>query len=251
MKILRNNDALQAYLSVCPSPIGLVPTMGYLHQGHGALLQSARADNKTVIMTLFVNPAQFNESNDFQSYPRDEVRDLALAKNQGADAVWLPEVEAIYPKGDSFSLIEHQHNLRMEGLYRPGHFHGVATVILKLCQLVKPQRIYMGEKDYQQLQLVEDLARCFFLPIHVVGVPTQREVSGLAMSSRNARLTDSQKDQAAAIYQAITFQPTSEKAKHHLLDQGFDVDYVEDYQGRRFVAAWLGGVRLIDNVAIE
>ncbi len=251
MKLLRNNDDLAVYLSSLSGAMGLVPTMGYLHPGHGALLKAARAQNQAVLMTIFVNPTQFNEADDFQSYPRDEARDLAMVESLGVDAVWMPEVDAIYPPGDTFCLHEKNHNTRMEGIHRPGHFYGVATVVLKLCLLAKPQRIYMGEKDYQQLQLVRDLVASFFLPIEVIEVPTQREVSGLAMSSRNVRLTKKQRKQAAKIYQALCEQPNVNATRQVLNDLGFRVDYVEEYQGRRYVAAWLGRVRLIDNVALD
>ena len=250
MKILRDPQSLGAYLQSCKRPLGWVPTMGYLHEGHLALIKEAKKQNQSVILSVFVNPTQFNEKDDFDAYPRDESRDLSLAKSAGVEAVWLPKHADIYRDGDTFEVSEKIHASQMEGAYRPGHFVGVGTVILKMVQILQAQYVYFGEKDYQQLQLVRDMMRSFFMPVRVIGVVTQREPSGLAMSSRNARLTPEQKNKAASIHENICRQNSAASARAQLVKEGFRVDYVQDYQGRRYVAAWLDEVRLIDNVPL-
>ncbi|AEB10996.1 Pantothenate synthetase [Marinithermus hydrothermalis DSM 14884] len=184
--------------------VGFVPTMGYLHEGHLSLVRRAREENGTVVVSVFVNPLQFGPNEDYQRYPRDLERDARLARAAGADLLFAPEVAEVYPEGFATrvvltgGLVE-----RWEGAHRPGHFDGVATVVAKLFNMVRPRRAYFGEKDYQQLQVIRRLVRDLNFPVEVVGVPTVREPDGLALSSRNVYLTPERRAQATVLYRAL------------------------------------------------
>ena len=168
--------------------VGFVPTMGALHAGHEALLARARAENEHVVLSVFVNPTQFNDSNDLARYPRTLEADIELARPH-ADAVFAPAPEEFYPDGYRYRVTENELSRRWEGAHRPGHFDGVLTVVLKLFNAVQPTRAYFGEKDWQQLQLVRGMAAALLLPVDVVACPTVRDADGLALSSRNRRLS--------------------------------------------------------------
>lgn len=177
--------------------VGLVTTMGALHEGHLTLMRRAREAHDRVVATIFVNPTQFGEVADLAHYPSDDARDIDLLKDEGVDALFLPEVQVIYPPGDEtiVETVELAHQLH--GKVRPGHFRGVATVVARLFNICLPDAAYFGEKDYQQLQVIRRMVRDLHFPLEVVGVPTVREADGLAMSSRNVRLTP--EDRAAAV----------------------------------------------------
>jgi len=227
--------------------VGFVPTMGALHPGHESLLARARAENDRVVLSVFVNPAQFNDPADLAQYPRSFEADLALAR-PFVDAVLAPPVEAIYSDGYRYQVSENQLSARAEGLQRPGHFEGVLTVVLKLLNLVQPERAYFGEKDWQQLQLVRGMADAFFLPVQIVACPTVRDPDGIALSSRNRRLSPAARVQAADFPRILRAAPDAATAAAQLREAGFDVDYVEDSQGARQGAIHIEGVRLIDHV---
>jgi pantoate--beta-alanine ligase len=233
--------------------VGFVPTMGALHAGHLSLIERAKAENDHVIVSVFVNPTQFNDPNDLEKYPRPVERDLALLRGAGVDIAFLPRPEEIYFDNYRFKVTENEFSKRLCGAHRPGHFDGVLTVVAKLFQLTLPDRAYFGEKDYQQLQLIKDMSDALFLDIEVVPCPTKRENDGLAMSSRNLRLTPEQREIAPRIYQVLralsTRQMDAAGARRELEAAGFRVDYVEKHFDRWFAAAFLGDVRLIDNVA--
>ncbi len=229
--------------------IGFVPTMGALHAGHLALLQRARAENERVVLSIFVNPTQFNDANDFARYPRALEADLELARRY-IDAVLAPPQEEFYPDGYRFRVTECGLSRRWEGEHRPGHFDGVLTIVLKLFNLVQAQRAYFGEKDWQQLQLVRGMVEALLLPVEVVACPTVRDVDGLALSSRNRRLSAAGRARAAAFPEALRSSHDASSAAAALAAQGFEVDYVDDAEGRRLGAVRLEGVRLIDNVAL-
>lgn len=229
--------------------IGFVPTMGALHAGHEALLARARAENERVVLSVFVNPTQFNDPNDLARYPRTLEADLALARPY-VDAVLAPPPEALYPDAYRYRVTESELSRRWEGAHRPGHFDGVLTVVLKLLNLVQPQRAYFGEKDWQQLQLVRGMVEALLLPVEIVRCATVRDDDGLALSSRNRRLSPLGRAHAAAFPKALTTAPTAEKAAELLRAKGFEVDYVEDADGIRLGAVRLEGVRLIDNVRL-
>lgn len=232
------------------SSLGFVPTMGALHAGHGSLIERARAECGRVAVSLFVNPTQFNDPKDFERYPRTLERDLELLSSQDVDAVFVPRPEDIYRNGFRFEVSENSLSGVLCGPKRPGHFTGVLTVVLKLLNIVGPSRAYFGEKDYQQLKLIQDMASALFLNCEIVACPTVREADGLAMSSRNALLSEEQRRIAPALYRILREAPDAAEAESRLSEAGFRVDYVEEHWGRRFAAALLGSVRLIDNVEL-
>jgi pantoate--beta-alanine ligase len=228
--------------------IGFVPTMGALHRGHASLVERCRMENEVAVVSIFVNPAQFNDPQDLERYPRNLDHDLALLESLGVDEVLLPRAKDLYPCGYRFRIEEEGLTRLMEGACRPGFFQGVMTVVLKLLNLVRPSRAYFGEKDYQQLRVIKEMTREFFVPTEIVACPTVREESGLAASSRNALLSVAGRGKAAVMAQALRQAPTCAKAAEMLEGAGFLVEYVEEHFGRRFAAARLEGVRLIDNV---
>ena len=230
--------------------VGFVPTMGALHSGHEELLKRARKDNDLVVLSIFVNPTQFNDPNDFEKYPITWAADLQMAKDNKVDAIFHPRYPDMYPDGFKYKVSENSFSTILDGAYRPGHFDGVLSVVMKLFNIVSPNRAYFGEKDFQQLSLIKGMAQSFFMDLEIVPVPTVRESDGLAKSSRNVRLNEVERQKAPLIFKAITESKTAEEAAQFLTTQGFKVDYVTDIENRRFVAAFLGEVRLIDNVEI-
>jgi len=231
--------------------LGLVPTMGALHAGHLSLVQRSQRENAATAVSIFVNPTQFDQAHDFDHYPRQTERDLTLLKEAAVDAVFLPSRNEIYPDAYRYRVGESELSLRLCGAHRPGHFDGMLTVVMKLLNIVRPTRAYFGEKDYQQLLLVRGMARAFFLDTEIVGCPIVREPDGLAMSSRNQHMDAAQRRLAASLHQVLREPMETADARAHLQQLGFDVDYVEDFDGRRLAAVRLGGTRLIDNVPVE
>jgi pantoate--beta-alanine ligase len=234
---------------------GLVPTMGALHDGHVALLRAARAENETVVMSLFVNPAQFDEEQDLAAYPRDEARDLEVAEREGVDVVLAPGAEELYPRG--FTTWVDPGETGAEGAARPGHFRGVATVCLKLFNLVRPERAYFGQKDAQQVAVMRRLVRDLNVPVEIRVVPTVRDPDGLALSSRNARLSAEERERALGLPRALASAagaPDPVAAARGSLN-GLEPDYVEllELGDARVLAAAIrvGSTRLIDNVLLE
>ncbi|MDD3178860.1 MAG: pantoate--beta-alanine ligase [Opitutaceae bacterium] len=228
--------------------VGFVPTMGALHAGHAALFAAARRDNDVVLASVFVNPTQFDEKNDFELYPRTLERDTTLMAEKGVDVVFAPSVAEMYPNGTRYAVTESEYSRELCGAHRPGHFNGVLTVVMKLLQIADAERAYFGEKDYQQLQLVRGLAEAFSLPTEIIACPIVREPDGLALSSRNARLSPAERALAPQFFHILTTAPTAAAAAAALAAAGFIVDYVEDRAGRRLGAVRLGQTRLIDNV---
>ena len=234
-------------------PVGLVPTMGALHAGHRALLDAARAECSTVVMSLFVNPAQFGERADLAAYPRDEPRDLAAAQAAGVDLVFAPDADQLYPPGFQTWIEPERLGSILEGAHRPGHFRGVATIVVKLLHIVAPDLAYFGQKDAQQVAVIRTVLRDLDLPVRLRVVPTVRDADGLALSSRNARLSPAERTQAAALPRALA---TGDRAAALaiLRDAGLQPDYVEvaDLEPRVLAAAVrVGSTRLIDNVPLD
>ena len=234
---------------------GLVPTMGALHDGHVALLRAARQENRTVVMSLFVNPAQFDEQTDLDAYPRDEARDLEIAEAEGVDVVFAPAADELYPPG--FATWIDPGETGAEGAARPGHFRGVATVCLKLFNLVRPERAYFGQKDAQQLAVIRRLVRDLNVPVEIRAVPTVRDPDGLALSSRNGRLSAEERKRALGLPRALASaagEPDPVAAARASLN-GLEPEYVEllDLGDARVLAAAIrvGSTRLIDNVLVE
>ena len=231
--------------------VGLVPTMGALHAGHEALIVAARAECETVVVSVFVNPAQFDEGADLAAYPRDEARDARIAEAAGADVLFAPTQDEMYPTGFQTWVDVEELSRGLEGSHRPGHFRGVATVCLKLFNIVRPRYAYFGQKDAQQVAVVRRLVRDLDLDVEIRSVPTVRDADGLALSSRNARLSRADREQALALPRALATRDL-EAARTALT--GLDVDYVEiaDFDPPVLAAAVrVGSTRLIDNVILE
>jgi pantoate--beta-alanine ligase len=199
MRVVTTIDETRAALRELPRPHGLVPTMGYLHEGHLSLVRQARADNASVSASIFVNPAQFGPSEDFTTYPRDEARDLALLEEAGTDLVYMPPLDVVYPPGFDTHVTVGALTEPLEGAARPGHFRGVATVVAKLFNVLQPDRAYFGQKDAQQALVITKMALDLDFPVQVVVMPTIREADGLALSSRNVYLSGAERQAAAAI----------------------------------------------------
>ncbi len=230
--------------------VGFVPTMGALHEGHYRLVERARQECDVVVASIFVNPTQFNDPSDLEKYPRPLAQDLEGLEKAGVDGVFLPKPSEMYADNYRFEVREKNFSKVLCGAHRAGHFEGMLTVVMKLLNLTRPHKAYFGEKDFQQLQLIKDMVKTFFMKVEIVPVPTVREADGLAMSSRNLRLSSAQREIAPRLYRALKHAKAAEQAKRELEDCGFKVDYVEDIGDRRFAAAYLGEVRLIDNVEI-
>ena len=254
--------------------IGFVPTMGYLHEGHLSLVRCAKKENDLVVVSIFVNPTQFGEGEDYDKYPRDLERDLKLLEGEGVNIVFAPPVEDMYPPSYSTFVEETKLSRLWEGEFRPGHFRGVCTVVTKLFNIVKPDRAYFGEKDYQQLKVIQKMVKDLNMDIEIIGCPIVREKDGLAMSSRNTYLTSEEREQATAIYKGFLLaeklvkegvkdaRKVEEEIKKFL--KGFplikEIDYVaivnpetlepvDEIKGgeRILVAVRMPSARLIDN----
>lgn len=236
--------------TLAQSGIGFVPTMGALHRGHASLVERCRAENELTVVSIFVNPSQFNDPKDLARYPNTLESDLAVLEKLGTDDVLIPSAAEMYPQGYRMRVQPDERYRIMEGHYRPGFLEGVATVVLKLLQLVSPQKAYFGEKDYQQLSLIRDLVKEFFLPCEIVSCPTIRTDSGLAESSRNALLPPSAHEKASLLWRTLETAAGAAEAQRLLEAHGFRVDYVEEHWNRRFAAVFLEGIRLIDNVPL-
>jgi pantoate--beta-alanine ligase len=255
--------------------VGVVPTMGALHDGHLSLVRAAKAECERAIVTIFVNPLQFNNPDDLKKYPRSEAADAALLATVGVDVIFAPSLEEVYPDGFATTVTVTGVTQPLEGALRPGHFEGVATVVTKLFGMTMADRGYFGQKDWQQLQVVTRLVRDLNIPIWIVGCETIREADGLAMSSRNARLDGAARAKAPVLFAAMTRAVADiraggsdrmaiREAAEAVRAAGFErVEYIElrdagtlmpsddpSRPRRMLAAAWLGGVRLIDNIAV-
>jgi pantoate--beta-alanine ligase len=231
--------------------IGLVPTMGAFHDGHLSLFRAARAECDTVVASLFVNPAQFSDTTDLASYPRDAERDLRLAEEAGVDLLFAPSPDELYPAGYQTWVDVEELSRPLEGAFRPGHFRGVATVCLKLFNIVGPARAYFGQKDAQQVAVLRRMVRDLDLEVEIRVLPTVRDADGLALSSRNALLSVDERRAALALPRALA---TRDPERARSLLDGLEIDYVEvaDFEPRVLAAAVrVGSTRLIDNVPLE
>ncbi len=250
MKIVESVASMQSLRHSWSKRVGFVPTMGALHEGHATLIKRARTECEHVCVSLFVNPTQFNDPQDLDRYPKPKEQDLVLLRTLDVDAVFAPPASEIYSDNYRFSVHESLSAKILCGAKRPGHFAGVLTVVLKLLNLVRPHKAYFGEKDFQQLRLIQEMVQAFFLPSEIVACPTVREADGLAMSSRNLLLSATERELAPALYHILVMADSASTARQQLHARGFKVDYVEEHWGRRFGAAFLGPVRLIDNVEL-
>jgi pantoate--beta-alanine ligase len=240
----------QALRSQLKGSLGFVPTLGNLHEGHESLLKRSAQENQYTVLSIFLNPTQFDEAKDLENYPQTLQRDIEIAKKQGADWVLVPSLEAIYPDKYHYRVTETDLSHRFCGQRRPGHFDGVLTVVLKLLQLVKATRAYFGEKDFQQLELVRGMVQAFFLEVEMVACPTVRDSNGLALSSRNSRLTPAEYQLALQFPKLLASSQPLAAIREQLSLLGFLVAYIEEYNGRRLGAVKIGEVWLIDNVLL-
>jgi pantoate--beta-alanine ligase len=204
VKVIKTINKIKKLRLKLPEPVGFVPTMGYLHEGHLVLVRQAREENSSVVVSIFVNPTQFGPQEDFEQYPRDPQRDLAMLEKEKVDIVFMPPVDEMYPPQFSSWVEVGKVAERLEGASRPLHFRGVATVVAKLFNIVQPDRAYFGQKDAQQLVVIKKMVADLDMNLEVVAVPTVREPDGLAMSSRNTYLNPEERKQATVLYQALT-----------------------------------------------
>ena len=277
MKLVHTIQELRAELDIqrkAGKKIGFVPTMGALHEGHASLVRRAVAENEIVVVSVFVNPTQFNDKNDLLKYPRTLEADCELLEKEGTAYVFAPSVEEIYPEPDTRQFSYAPLDTVMEGKFRPGHFNGVCQVVSKLFMMVEPDVAYFGEKDFQQLAIIREMVKQMNFPLQIVGCPIVREADGLALSSRNARLSDEQRKQALEISQTL-FKSQKYAASHTLAEtqkfveesiaaaEGLELEYFEIVDGMTLqkIASWddtdyivgcitvfCGEVRLIDNI---
>lgn len=275
MKIARTVEELLAGLdSRSKHSLGFVPTMGYLHDGHLSLVHRAVADNDHTAISIFVNPLQFGPSEDFATYPRNEDRDLHLAEQAGVDVAFVPSVDAMYPKGSDTKVSVGRLGEVLEGAIRPGHFEGVATVVVKLFNMVQPKRAYFGQKDAQQVAVIRQVVRDLALPVEIVVGQTVREPDGLALSSRNSYLSAADRAKAPVLWQALQAgseelqrsndRALAEKQMRATIEAagGVDLDYARAVYPDTFepaaggsrtllvIAARIGSTRLIDNLLV-
>lgn len=278
MKVLNTVNQLQKELAQIrqqAKSVGFVPTMGALHNGHLSLAEKCAGDNDISVVSVFVNPTQFNNKEDLAKYPRDTDKDIKLIETMGIDIVFVPSVEEIYPEPDTRQFDFGQIDKVMEGVHRPGHFNGVAQVVSRLFDIVKPDRAYFGEKDFQQLAVIREMVKQLNLQVQIIPMPIVREPSGLAMSSRNERLTPKQRAVAANIYKVLlasrqemyknlTVQETIDKvidainlfdelkAEYFDIVDGNTLQAVSGWDDSGYVvgciAVFCGDVRLIDNI---
>ena len=277
MKLIHTIKELRAELDIQRSAgkkIGLVPTMGALHAGHASLVKLAVAENDVVVVSDFVNPTQFNDQNDLLKYPRTLEADCELLEKEGADYVFAPSVEEVYPEPDTRQFSYAPLDTVMEGKYRPGHFNGVCQIVSKLFMMVEPDKAYFGEKDFQQLAIIREMVKQMAFPIQIVGCPIVRESDGLALSSRNARLSDAERVQALNISKTLfnskefalshSVAETQAYVEESIADsEGLELEYFEIVDGLTLqkisnwddsayvvgcITVYCGGVRLIDNI---
>lgn len=253
--------------------INFVPTMGALHEGHLALIRAAQADNSLLVVSIFVNPTQFNNPQDFELYPRQEAQDLQYLDKMGIDAVFIPESKELYKSKIITSVDFGELGAKLEGAFRPGHFNGVGLVVSKLFNIVKPDAAYFGQKDFQQFTIISQLVKDLDFPVKLTCVPTVREADGLAMSSRNVRLTHEQRKDALVLYQSLRYAEDQlkrgkkmaaikEEVKEIFITKNASLEYIEltDWKLNALesyatpsvllIAGMVGNVRLIDNIIL-
>lgn len=251
MNIVTNVKEWQAIRrELANQTVGLVPTMGNLHAGHLSLCEKSLAENAVTVVSIFVNPTQFNQAQDFDSYPRTLDQDAALLAALGVDYIIAPQATDMYPDQYQVRVTETDISQVLEGEFRPGHVEGMLTIVLKLLNLVRPAKAYFGEKDYQQYLLVKKMAEALLMPVDIIPCQTKRAENGLALSSRNSRLTPEQQTLAANIPRLMREYSSVEEVREELEQLGLKVEYVADKWQRRLVAVWLDSVRLLDNIPL-
>ena len=252
MQVVKTSHEFKALRkNICKEKkVGYVATMGNLHIGHSSLITQSIADNDLTVVSIFVNPTQFNQTKDFNNYPRTLDADLELLKSLNVDYCFLPSGADMYTRALEFFIDELKSSQIMEGKYRPGHFRGMLTVVMKLLNIIRPHRAYFGEKDYQQLLLIKSMAQDLFLDVTIISCPTIRSKQGLAHSSRNNCLTTHQTKLAEQFANILISSQSCAQARHALEQLNIKVDYLEEHWQRRFAAVWIDEVRLIDNILL-
>jgi len=245
MKVLKTKQEVREHLF--EKEVGFVATMGALHRGHGRLVEESQLQNEFTLLSVFVNPTQFNSAEDFKTYPDRWEQDFSFCEDRNVDFLFAPPVEEVYNLNETISFAENDVSSVFEGEFRPGHFSGVLMVVLKLLSIIKPQRAYFGEKDYQQLILIEQLAKNFFLDTEIIGVPTLRDSRGLAMSSRNYNLTSKGLLKAQKIAACFVSAQSQTEFMEKTEKMKLDLEYYGEKWGRALMAHHIDGVRLIDN----
>jgi len=236
--------------NISSKELGFVPTMGALHRGHSSLIKKSVSENRRTVVSIFVNPTQFNDPNDLQKYPETFKNDLKIIEDLKVDYLFSPEYEELYADNFTYQVHENSFSKILCGAFRSGHFDGVLTVVLKLLNIIKPGRAYFGEKDYQQYKLIKEMASAFFLQTEIIPCATVRDEDGLALSSRNLLLSPEERKLALNFPTLLTANKTCDEIKFELEQLGFKVDYIEEYDGRRLGAVYAGKIRLIDNVKL-
>lgn len=231
--------------------IGFIPTMGNLHAGHMSLCDRSKKENDVTVASIFVNPFQFNDKRDFDLYPRTIEQDVAILRNHHVNYLFLPDVKELFVDNYEIQVQEISMSKELEGEYRPHHFTGVMTIVLKLLNLIRPTHAYFGEKDYQQLLLIKKMVKALFLPIEIIGCATVRDHDDLALSSRNQRLSPPQRQKAAYFPILLRSKKNTKKIIEELEKLDFKVDYVVDKWQHRLGAIWIDDVRLIDNFSLD
>lgn len=254
MDVIQEAEAARRFcrkLRSTGSSLGFVPTMGALHEGHMSLIRRSVQENDYTVVSIFINPTQFNDANDYSEYPQPIEDDIRLLKNTRIQMAFCPKERELYPDDYRYRLQETSFSKELEGAHRPGHFDGVLTVVMKLLNIVSPNRAYFGEKDWQQYLLIHHMAKAFFMQTEIVPCPLVRDSDGLALSSRNALLSKHEREIAPLLHEALVADTCISDKRKTLTASGFDVEYVEERDGRILAAAKLGSVRLIDNVEVR
>lgn len=242
------NDWQKIRKTLNTTSLGFVPTMGHLHEGHISLCKRSKLENELTIVSIFVNPTQFNQATDFENYPRTLDDDIEKLSAEKIDYLLLFDSKSLYPDNYEVQVSETEIGKDLEGAYRPGHFTGVLTVVTKLLNLVLPMRAYFGEKDYQQYLLIKKMVSALFMSVEIIACETVRAPDLLALSSRNSRLNASQREKAALFAKGLQSNYSGEELIQQLTSWGFKVDYVAEKWQRRLGAVWLDDIRLIDNI---
>ncbi len=252
MKIIHEPLELQKELKDLKNKhsIGFVPTMGALHQGHISLIQQSQKENGLTVVSIYVNPTQFNDPKDFEKYPSNLEADIDLLKQLKVDYLFNPSYEQIYPDDFEYVVFEKTLSQKLCGQSRPGHFDGVLTIVLKLLNIVQAHHAYFGEKDFQQFSLIKKMAEAFFIPTQIKLCPTVRDQKGLALSSRNVRLSPHGFIKAQFFAETLKSKRTKKEVWDQLKSSGIEIDYLEEFDDRRFAAVRIENVRLIDNVTL-
>ncbi|MCL0093260.1 pantoate--beta-alanine ligase [Dehalococcoidia bacterium] len=276
MKVALTIPAMKEIRGELPEPVGFVPTMGYLHEGHLSLVRRARGENRSVAVSIFVNPTQFGPQEDFETYPRDTERDLTLLRGEGTDVVFLPEAEEMYPADFNSWIVVEGMTEMLEGASRPGHFRGVATIVAKLLNIVEPNRAYFGQKDAQQALVIKKMVADLNMNPRIIVAPTVREPDGLAMSSRNIYLNPEERQAALVLWKSLSLaqqlrsggEKSADRIRRQMIaliegEPGARIDYVSiadpgslreldeiDSPALVSLAVWIGKTRLIDNVIL-